>query len=307
MDTIFFQDYLEFVKNWDVLFEKTSQKVTAQNPLVSMNTYYNMFPPYEVVEGVSYSLVKVKNYTFDTKKYFWLLQFYYYKVYTNTKQLFYQFVNALITGSFGLRVLFGTQKFYPQMVINSYTGEICWNPFIERTPIITSVRESIDSIKEARQKFQQAPDNGMLKKSYLRVFNLVYQYIFIGLLCTVIGLLIIKPLVCIFMITLTLFLALCSGVLALAGVLIRYLWNIFVLNTESYSYKPIDWFPIVTIPLGLVVTTIRLLLTILTIVVIHPLLCTILVLFAGAKFFFSTIYNEFVLFLIKNIGRSPVG
>ena len=71
--------------------------------------------------------------------------------------------------------------------------------------------------------------------------------------------------------------------------------------------KIINWFPIVSVPIGIIVTTIRLILIIFMIIVVHPFMSLLILLIAIIQFSISTIYNEIVLLLIKNIGRSPVG
>lgn len=115
MRTAFFKDYIEFCRNYDVLLLKAKEKVLAFRSLRVFGTSYTMFPPYELKEEIQYSLVRVKTYLTDTGSHFWLIKLYCYKVYANTKELFYMFVCAALSGYFGLRVLFGRQKFYAEV------------------------------------------------------------------------------------------------------------------------------------------------------------------------------------------------
>lgn len=152
------------------------------------------------------------------------------------------------------------------------------------------------------------PDNGILKKSYLRVFNALNQYVVFGLLYTILGLCIIKPLFCLFMISLTLSLAMLSFPLAIVFITIRYFWNILILNLHVFSnLKCVDYLPLLTITISYIFMTMRVIIFILFITILHPLWSFIIVLFGSLTFFISTIYNEFILILIKVIGRSPVG
>lgn len=56
-----------------------------------------------------------------------------------------------------------------------------------------------------------------------------------GLLYTLAGLVVMKPLFCIFIVALTSVLAVLSPVLTVAGISILYVWNIFIFNTETYK------------------------------------------------------------------------
>ena len=62
------------------------------------------------------------------------------------------------------------------------------------------MKETVETIKKNREDFENSPDTGFMKKSYARVFNLIYCYLFLGLCKLGIFLGIIKPLLCLFII-----------------------------------------------------------------------------------------------------------
>ena len=120
-----------------------------------------------------------------------------------------------------------------------------------------------------------------MKKSYARVFNLIYCYIFLGLIKLVLFNCILKPLFCGLCIVFFVAMITFSWYIAISSVIIEYLWSVFI-----YKYKIGDLgnysksqFPLPAILLKTIWNILRGIWTIIVALFFHPLFAIICLLF----------------------------
>lgn len=124
------------------------------------------------------------------------------------------------------------------------------------------------------------PDTGFMKKSYARVFNLIYCYIFLGLIKLVLLKIIFKPIFCVFCNVFFVVIILSSWYGAICSCICEYLWSVFIYKHKigDYSYSK-SQFPLPQVLLRTLWNTFLGIWTIIVAVFFHPLFAGICLLY----------------------------
>lgn len=257
----------------------------------------------------TYTLKTHDSFSFSTDHYFWRFQ--------TTKGVFILITNELINqcihnirrGPISVQYLFGREKYYYGEIVDYYSGEKKCPKFehMSYKPLIMDVKESVEVIRKNREEFESSPDTGFMKKSYLRVFNLVYCYLFLGLIKLGLFLCLIKPVLCVIGIAVSAFGLAFFWFVAISTCIMEYLFGVLIYRHRIGDYDHTNHvaFPLAYSLLKIVGNIIKAVWIVLLIIFFHPLFSLIIALFALLYRAVTTVYYGIVFSIIKVIARSP--
>jgi hypothetical protein len=106
-------------------------------------------------------------------------------------------VGVLWDSCFGVRALLWPRRFCPssRSQLDSDTGDFKPSAFRDSPTVWSSFKTLWQSIFRSRNEFERRPDTGLLGKSVSRIFNVIWNYVFVGLFGSLI-ILIVWPLAC---------------------------------------------------------------------------------------------------------------
>lgn len=163
-------------------------------------------------------------------------------------------------------------------------------------------------MKESRKNFEDTPDLGLLGKNVSRIFNYIECYLFRLFFAGIIVVLIGYPILIIFCSTITFLLFLTIWVWIPLILFITYIFNIMLYQFETAFFpekleeRTAPLFGTIFLVVRLVLGTLILLLNL---VVWTPIKTLFLFSFCFLQRLFRTLFDKFMLFLFRKVGRTP--
>ena len=289
----------------DFLNKLNKRQKEEKKPLLSFRAKRLLKRPYEIVTSKDYknktyySLNKVRFYYVSSDFYFWRIWLLLIKIYTTfwnyNYRVFYQMINSM----FGIKALF-KYELYTDLSINSNTGIVSESRRTFTFP--RSIKNLITWVFDSRDKFEKAPDTGILSKNSSRIFNLFLNYI-IRLTIFGILLIILYPLLIFTNIIICLGLILISPLVAPSWVLLDYIFSIAIFN----RYDTIRLFNIISILLfEFLNSTIFQFLFCCVCLILQPILSLFFLFYSQIHFILRYIYDFFFYFILKYLGKVPL-
>mmetsp|Transcript_20266 Transcript_20266/g.34604 ORF Transcript_20266/g.34604 Transcript_20266/m.34604 type:complete len:606 (+) Transcript_20266:50-1867(+) len=253
-----------------------------------------------------YSVEKYRKTVIHTSHFMWRWKLYFVAVYSYTKNIMFGLLVALFAGPFSLRALFGCSEFYPDKIVDGNTGELKTNPNVKVRTVTSMLGGLWTGISDARRKFEDAPDNGLVGKGVTRLFNLFWWYICVGLIGTLfLG--IVVPIGMLVLIVISFALLVTAVVWVPVCVTVAFVQAPVFIDFMAVE-KPRAFMPLVVLLVwdltlrGIV----QIVLSILAAFIFHPLLALFVVLFASIRAFFRYLWDKLMMLLIlRPRGRVP--
>lgn len=182
--------------------------------------------------GPIISVKKWKTFKTSTRYPFWRL----YNIMARAANYFmnmnYYCLKNLLYGDFGIRSLFGLDKFYSDVDINRTTGKL--EPISETITWFGRVSNLWRSIKKSRDDFEKTKDTGILGRTFTRILNIIWNYGVKGIIGTVICF-IGHPIMVILNTCLSSGAVILSPILAPTISIWKYLFDILIFDTDLES------------------------------------------------------------------------
>lgn len=194
-------------------------------------------------------------------------------------------------GPLSLRALFGCSNYHYIDDISKDTGEpIPGDRHI--TPFAMYLREIWTSVAESRAEFEALPDVGFLGKSCMRVFNVFWNYIIVGL-CGTLLVVLFMPVLCIGSFFLSLVLLVACPVWVPVWLVVARVWQLVVYNKRA-MFK---WFPLITLMLYAVFQLLLLVICLLIVVSI-PLFSLLILLWGALVYVLRGVWDTIMYYLV---------
>ncbi|KAL4464780.1 hypothetical protein ABPG74_011341 [Tetrahymena malaccensis] len=323
-EVILFVRFTEFQQAFKQIYNDNYKRIQKQSttPCRVFKTFQMYMPPYKIIQSKDYNGVNVyeyergKEYQTNTDFFGWriVLQILRYKVWTIN--VFINLSQNLINGQFGLKSLFYSQPFSKGTYVEYRTGvEKSMGNF---NPYICILKTALNGIRKSIDDFEALPDRGLFGKNFARIFKYIECYVFRLLFVTIFLIGVCMPI----LVTIN-----CLGSFALAitswlwipiTLVFRWLYHIFVWDFDSptrrsyiyypeYSlrYQTFERLPIVKGAFDFFVGVFEIIVSIFSMVIIHPLIAALSVIFAYLRNILTTISDEIMFFVTKKIGRQP--
>ncbi len=153
----------------------------------------------------------------------------------------YVLLTNMLTGAYGLRSLFGFDDFNSDYKL-SETGIII--PRYRYKTWFGRIRNLWKNISQSRTDFENKTENGILGKTFTRIFNVLYNYIIKGVIGT--GMIAIgHPILVIINTIVALVGTVTSPIWAVIASIIIYLWCIFIYDIDAPDSQEYHMFPLV--------------------------------------------------------------
>lgn len=136
-----------------------------------------------------------------------------------------------IYGPFSPRSLYGLEEYQPDKTVDTKTGEIKNTGSTFQT-WFGRIRALWRNITRCRQEFKAQPNTGFIGKGFVNPFNWIWNYIIKGAIGTVITFL-GHPILTIAVTLISFLLSVTSPIWGLGAVLIKYLFDILIYDTDG--------------------------------------------------------------------------
>lgn len=142
LKTPFYRQYLQYHNEHERQKEQLEPQMKRLVPNRTFTETYHLFPPYEVncSENGVYSLVRQKHYEVKVDHEFWKIQLFFVRWWTYFRNILAYCIYSIIYGPLGIYVLLRCKRFYPEVIINSDTGEVGRDPNEYWVPIVPAVQ-----------------------------------------------------------------------------------------------------------------------------------------------------------------------
>lgn len=298
------------VYNFNKLDEKEIQKMidkySKNNKTPRVNYYLTRnYCCYKKIEDVDargniiYVLEKDSTYKFTSTFFFWRVTLYIFKYFYEIWNFNLYFIRLMYNSMFGIKALF-LCELYRDYEISPSTGEKILTK--ETTTFPGSLRNLFIMVKESREKFESAPDTGILGKCCMRIFHLFYNYI-ICLFCLGLLLIIFYPILIFLTIGASLLLIILSPIIILIWNILDYLFTLLIYNRfeEELNITPLLFVIIIEISFGFCVQLLLVFILLLT----QPILSLFVILFAQIYYIIRIFFNCIFIAIIACFGRVP--
>ncbi|CAK70170.1 unnamed protein product (macronuclear) [Paramecium tetraurelia] len=292
---------------------RSQKKIENKEPSIKIVVQKRLFPPYEVYqERDRYYLRRFKDYHIDSSKAGWKLKLIGIRYYVWTVNIIFWLSANAVSGPIGIKALIKSEKFKPDVVIDSTTGKVKPSNFTV-TPLIVKFFSVLEGMRNSRCHFEGSPDTGLFGKNLYRVFNLIEVYIFRFLLVGVIGVIIILPTIIISNVVISTLLALTAWLWIPITIIIRILFNSLIYDTDvcrrrekDIIWRSPNWFPlIINIFDFLILGILNTIYCLFKLLIWHPFWITFMAAFAYLRFYTRSLYDSFTIIIIKLMGRVP--
>jgi hypothetical protein len=153
----------------------------------------------------------------------------------------YALISNMLMGPFGLRSLFGLGDFNSDYKLSNNGELISKHQYKTWFGRICNLWKNIS---QSRVNFENRPENGILGKSFTRIFNILYNYLAKGVIGTVmIG--IGHPLLVIINTIVSLIGTITSPLWSIIASVVVYIWCLLVYDVDAPETQEYQWFPIV--------------------------------------------------------------
>ncbi|KAL4508047.1 hypothetical protein ABPG72_021420 [Tetrahymena utriculariae] len=321
---ILFIRFTEFQQALKQIYNDNYKRIQKQSTTPSrvFSTFQQYTPPFKIIQGKDYNGVtfyeyeRGKKYKTNTDFFGWriVLQILRYKVWTIN--VFINLSQNLINGQFGLKSLFYTQPFSKGTFVEYRTG-------VEKSigninPYICLLKTTLNGIKKTIEDFEALPDRGLFGKNFARIFKYIECYVFRLLFVTILLVGICMPILIVLNCLISFALAITSWLWIPVTLVFRWLYHIFLWDFDSptrrsyitypcYSlrYQTFERLPIVSGAFNLAIGVFEIIISILSMILIHPLIAALSIIFAYLRKILTTVSDEIMFLVIKKIGRQP--
>ncbi|EAR95436.1 transmembrane protein, putative (macronuclear) [Tetrahymena thermophila SB210] len=323
-EVILFVRFTEFQQAFKQIYNDNYKRIQQQSttPCRVFSTFQKYMPPYKIIQSKDYNGVTFyqyengKEYKTNTDFFGWrvVLQVLRYKVWTIN--VFINLTQNLINGQFGLKSLFYTQPFSRGTYVEYRTGEEKNYGYFH--PYVYILKTTLNGIKKTMEDFEALPDRGLFGKNFARGVKYIECYVFRLLFVAIFLVGILMPIVIILNCLFSFALAITSWLWIPITLVFRWLYHIFVWDFDSPTrhsqiYYPYDYLryqtferlPIVKASFDLIVGLFEIIVSIISMIFIHPLIAVLSVIFAYLRKILTSISDEIMFFVTKKIGRQP--
>lgn len=213
--------------------------------------------------------------------------------------------------SLSYRALFSVKPFYVARCVNQLTGEIELDKSKKpKLTLIHRLHAIWKHIRKARAKFEETPDKGLLGKAATRPFNVIWNYFFKGFIGTFV-LLLVFPLLCLVISTLSLALAILVPIWYPFFSILHHLAFALIYDWDMAKGEKVHccrrWIPLPLIFIRLlVVGIISPILAIFTALVLCPIGSLTIIIFALIRKFNRSWYDNLMFYaFVKPLARIP--
>ena len=143
--------------------------------------------------------------------------------------------------TFSYRALFSIAPFYPEKKLNKGKIETDYSATSQVLTFVSRLSAIWKHVQVSRNQFERTPDKGLLGKSVSRMFNKIWNYIFVGSVGSVVLTLVYPPM-CIAISTASVGLALLSPIWYPLVSILQHLFFMFVYDadhTGHYKFAPL--------------------------------------------------------------------
>ncbi|CAD8150535.1 unnamed protein product [Paramecium octaurelia] len=292
---------------------RSQKKLENKEPSIKIVVQKRLFPPYEVYqERNRFYLRRFKDYHIDSSKAGWKLKLIVIRYYVWTVNIIFWLSANAVSGPIGIKALIKSNKFRPDVTVDSVTGKVMSSNFTV-TPLRIKFRNVLEGMRNSRCHFEGSPDTGLFGKNLYRVFNLIEVYIFRFLLVGIIGVLIILPTIILSNVVISTLLAFTAWLWIPITILIRILFNSLIYDTDvcrrrekDIIWRSPNWFPlIINIFDFLILGILNAVYCLFKLLIWHPFWITFMAAFAYLRFYTRLLYDSFTINIIKLMGRVP--
>ena len=181
----------------------------------------------------------------NTSKPFWRLKNFYYRTWIYLANSLFVFGLVIpFSTTYSYRALFSIAPFYPQRKL--INGKIETDHSVASRVLTFASRFSAiwQHVKQSRNYFEQTPDKGLLGKSVSRIFNKIWNYIFVGTVGSILLTLVYPPM-CIAISTASVGLALLTPIWYPLVSILQHLFFMFIYDADHTGhYKLVPLFQI---------------------------------------------------------------
>ena len=271
---------------------------------MTFNFQRYIFPPFEVKRNeldFRYYLERNISYNCHSKYIFWRkwLILMRYHIWLNNVALI--LFNVCWKSSFGLKALCA-EKVYFDFDCDADTGRVY--PTKEGFTYRSAISSLLAWISELRHQFENSPDTGIFGKNFSRIFNLINSYI-LKLVFVGIFVFLLYPIAIILSSILCFFLGLTAWIWIILIVLIVYIFNILIYDTDSF-FEVSSFFPIIRIVIYeiLIKGVLQMFLS-LIVTIFQPILIIILLIWSFTRITLRFSYDCFMFCFVKCCARLP--
>jgi len=247
-----------------------------------------------------YGLQKEADTKIESNFCFWRSTIFLIKYFYNISSFIIIFWRIMINSMFGIKALC-LLELNRDYDINSKTGEI-----YETDETITfpkSLSNLYIMIKESRENFESAPDQGILGKGCMRIFHLFYNYI-IRLLILGILLIVFYPSMIFINVVICITLIITSPILITIWTILDYLFTIFIYNrfdNDKLTAVPLFFIILIELLYGFAFQFIFVILCL----IFQPFLSLVIFIFAQIYFIVRVLINSIFFSVIACFGKVP--
>ena len=217
------------------------------------------------------------------------------------------FIYTIWVSRLGIRGLFSPNKYYPFKKVDVNTGDLLTDLNRPVHSLSSALKYIWTDIRSSIKQFEAQKDDGLLGKSVSRIFHRIWNYGFKGIIGSS-AILIIQPILTLLNLTVSIPLLLLSPLYSPILAFLVYLTSIWIYDFDSPNFTTTNLFPMILSVIAKIgVTGIgQIVLSLLAILVIHPLSSFAVLTYATTTTCFRRIYDTFMYYgVLRSRARVP--
>lgn len=315
----FIERELNFITEHQTKLTKEFEKI--KEPVKNVSFYRMIWFPknYKIIEneqktsnGIEkyYTLEKSVVYKNTTEYPFWRWTNFFIRTWVYFCNVFFIFGLVVpFVSKFSFRALFSLKPYYPEKTVDRKTGKLVTDTNHKYLTFASRFLSIWQYVGKSRKRFESIPDKGLIGKSVQRVFNVIWNYFFVGFIGSV-GLTLIFPTLCVVLSLSSIILCLLSPVWYPLLSLLSHLCHVFIFDWDyPYSnYKIWRFFRIFNIIIFkmLICGILQPVLAILSAIVLCPAGALAISIFAITRKISRKTWDGFIFYIVlKHQARIP--
>ena len=280
-------------------YSKKNKRPKVKYTFIRNLCCYNRLEYVDQRGNIKYELQKESEYQLKSDFFLWRIVLFILKFFYDFWNFNLFFFRLMFNSMFGIKALFCVEL-YRDYDINPSTGEKIEKG--ETTTFPGSLRNLWIMVRESRDKFERAPDTGILGKGCMRIFHLFYNYVmclfFLGIL-----LIAFYPLIIFLTIGVSILLIILSPILIIFWIILDYLFTLLIYNRfdEELNITPILFVIFIEFAFGFFMQ----LILVFFLLIFQPIISFFIFIFAHLYYIARIILNCLFISIIACFGRVP--